>query len=406
MPSICLYVQVHQPWRLRRCSFFRPASDHTCFDDELNGAIFRSVAERCYLPANRLMRRLIEEHEGAFRFACSISGTALQQMERFSPETLASFTDLVRTGGVELLGETSHHSLAALYDEREFHEEVRLHRELIRRHFGVTPQVFRNTELIYSDEIARMIAPLGYRAILAEGADDILAGRSPNRVYRVSGTEVALLTRNYPRSDDIAFRFSDPTRGHLPLTAERFARSLLEEGDADAVVNLFMDYETFGEHHRASTGIFDLLAGLPGRVLSEAGGRFLTPIEVVAEHQAVEPLPVPRVTSWADEDRGVTAWRGNRMQRSALQQIFELGASVRWRGNSEVLETWRRLLTSDHFYYMSTKSSVDGEVHAYFRPYESPYEAFINYMNVLRDFRASWLGLPAETVRERLVVGA
>ena len=406
MPSICLYVQVHQPWRLRRCSFFRPTSDHTCFDDELNGAIFRSVAERCYLPANRLMRRLIEEHGGAFRFACSISGTALQQMEQFSPETLASFVDLVRTGCVELLGETSHHSLAALYDEREFHEEVRLHRELIRRHFGVTPQVFRNTELIYSDEIARMIAPLGYQAILAEGADDILAGRSPNRVYRVPGSAVALLTRNYHRSDDIAFRFSDPTGERAPLTAERLSRRLLQEGGRDAVVNLFLDYETFGEHHRASSGIFDLLVGLPGRVIGKGGARFLTPTEVVKEHDVVEPLSVPRVTSWADEDRAVTAWRGNRMQRSALQQIFELGPSVRWRQNPVALETWRRLLTSDHFYYMSTKANADGEVHAYFRPYESPYEAFINYMNVLRDFRASWLGLPATPDRELLAAGA
>ncbi len=387
MSSVCFYFQVHQPWRLRKFSYFDTSASLDYFDDAKNGEILRKVASKCYLPANRLMLELIEKHKGAFRIAYSISGTALDQFERYSPETLESFKRLAETGCVEFLGETYYHSLAAVYDEAEFRAQVRLHSDAIFRHFGKIPVVFRNTELIYNDAIGRMVSKLGYKAMVAEGADDILDWRSPNFVYSVPGADMSLLLKNYRLSDDIAFRFSNRGWEEFPLTADKFSKWVHAISGGGDTLNLFMDYETFGEHQWEETGVFEFMRHLPDEVLKHPHWDFKTPSEVVSTYPRVADMPFERLTSWADVDRDLTAWRGNAMQNKALDAIYALGAQVRALADPEITRTWRMLQTSDHFYYMCTKWFADGDVHAYFSPYESPYDAFVTYKNVMKDFR-------------------
>lgn len=387
MPSVCFYFQVHQPYRLRRYSFFDVGKQHNYFDADRNRMIMQKVAQKCYLPTNRLMLKLIKQFAGAFKISYSVTGVAIDQMREYCPEALDSFVELAKTGCVEFLGETYYHSLAAVYDEVEFKEQVKEHGALIQNLFGQTPSVFRNTELIYSDEIGKMVSSLGYKAIIAEGADDILQWRSPNFIYSVPGTETRLLLKNYRLSDDIAFRFSNRGWECFPLTADKFAGWVHNVSGGGDSVNLFMDYETFGEHQWASTGIFEFMERLPEYILQRNDWNFATPSEIATRYPSRADLSYHRITSWADVDRDLTAWRGNRMQNSTLQQIYDLGAALRYSADKATLATWRKLLTSDHFYYMCTKWFADGDVHAYFSPYESPYEAFINYVNVLKDFR-------------------
>jgi len=394
MTSICLYFQVHQPLRLRPFSYFQVGRRHDYFDGA-NRDILRRVVEHCYLPANRLIADLVARHGGRFRVAYSISGTALEQLASHAPEALDSFVALARTGAVEFLAETYYHSLAAIYDEDEFRTQVSLHTAHIEALFGRRPAVFRNTELIYSDRIGAVVEDMGFGAVLAEGADDVLAGRSPNHVYRRPGGELRLLLKNYRLSDDIAFRFA--AGGASPaLTAGRFVSSLRKAAcdprTPAEVINLFMDYETFGEHIPEGQGIFSFLRELPGTVLARPGWDFVTPGEAVARHAPAGDLGFPRPVSWADEARDLTAWQGNHMQQGALQKVYDLGPQVHRRNNPAVLDLWRKLQTSDHFYYMSTKPHADGHVHAGFSPYPSPYDAFINYMNVMTDLRKAVLG--------------
>lgn len=400
MPSVCFYFQVHQPFRLKRYSIFQVKNDHIYFDDERNKAVMRKVAEKCYLPANATMRELIERYQGRFRISYAITGTAVEQMKLYSPEALDSFIGLASTGAVEFVNETYYHSLAAVYSPDEFAEQVHRHRALVQELFGQTPRVFRNTELIYSDEVGALISALGFDAIIAEGADDILGWRTPNFIYQVptaltGGREVKLLLKNYRLSDDIAFRFSNRGWPEWPLTTEKFANWVHQVSGGGDVVNLFMDYETFGEHQWADTGIFEFMRHLPERILAHPDWNFATPSQVIDWYPARAELPFHRLTSWADLERDLTAWRGNRMQHSALSQAYEMGARLKEKYGANldplVLDTWRKLLTSDHYYYMCTKWFADGDVHAYFSPYESPYEAFINFMNVMRDFRERWL---------------
>lgn len=402
MPSVSFYFQVHQPWRLKRCSFFSPRGDlagsfDALFDREKNGTILRKVANKCYLPMNRLLEEVIHQHNGAFRVSFSITGTAIEQMKEFAPEVLDSFRSLVRTGAVEILGETYYHSLAALYDRDEFVRQVRLHTALMKSEFGVTPTVFRNTELIYRDEIGRWAGELGFAGIIAEGVDDVLGWRSPNFVYSVPGSEqlgagyrpaTRLLLKNYRLSDDIAFRFSNRGWESWPLTSETFASWVHRVSGNGDTVNLFMDYETFGEHQWESTGIFDFMRVLPERILARPDWSFATPAETIARYPVVADLPFHRLTSWADIDRDTTAWQGNAIQHKALNAVYALREEVLRHADPRAQQIWRRLLTSDHFYYMCTKWFADGDVHAYFSPYESPYEAFINYMNALRQFES------------------
>lgn len=387
MPSVCFYFQVHQPYRVRRFSYFDSCPNLGFFDESKNAEILRKVAAKCYLPTNRLMLELIKRYQGAFRVAYSITGTAIEQMQAYSPETLESFVKLAETGCVEFLGETHFHSLCSLFDWNEFYEQIEMHKQLMQELFGQTPRVFRNTELIYNDNIGRIVAQRGYHAVLAEGPDDVLDGRSPNMLYTVPGTATRLLTKNFRLSDDVAFRFSNHRWADFPLTTDKFASWVHRISGSGNTVNLFMDYETFGEHQWECSGIFSFLEHLPEAIFRHPHWDFATPSEVAARYNPVSELAFERLTSWADMERDVSPWQGNRMQDSALKAIAELQDEIKGRGDEKLLDVWRKLLSSDHFYYMCTKGLSDGDVHAYFRPYESPYDAFVNYMNVLKDVR-------------------
>ena len=388
MTSVVFYFQVHQPYRLRPYSFFDIGCSEEYFDDGENQRILERVAQKCYLPMNAVLLKAIREHDGAFRCAFSISGTALDQFEAWSPETLESFQALAETGCVEFLAETSQHSLAALFDEEEFAEQIEEHTDRIEELFGRRPTCFRNTELVCDNRIARTAEKLGYEAILAEGADHLLGWRSPHRVYRPEGCErIKLLLRSYRLSDDIAFRFSNKSWKDWPLTAEKFSHWLHEASSDEAVVGLFMDYETFGEHQWEDTGIFDFMRELPRRLLANPEFRFETPSQAAAEHDPVSRLDIPHPVSWADAERDLTAWLGNAMQRSANEALYSIGAQLRELKDEapELLARWRKLTTSDHLYYMCTKWFSDGDVHKYFSPYETPHDAFIAFMNVIDD---------------------
>ena len=385
MPSVCFYFEVHQPYRVRAYDAFQIGESHDYFDEKLNRDVLRKVAHKCYLPANAAMLRLIERHKGRFRCAYSITGVALEQMQAYAPEVIDSFKRLVATGCVEMVAETYYHSLSVLYDESEFKEQVAMHGRLMKQLFGVTPTVFRNTELIYDDHIGRVVSGMGFKGIIAEGPDDVLDWRSPNFVYRTPGTDMALLLKNYRLSDDIAFRFSNKSWADFPLTADKFANWVHGVSGNGDTVNLFMDYETFGEHQWHETGIFEFLDHMPSAVMRHGDWDFKTPSEVIDSYPKIADMHFHRTTSWADAERDLTAWRGNEMQWRALERIFTLGERIKRRNNPALLSLWRKLTTSDHFYYMCTKWFSDGDVHAYFSPYDSPYEAFINYMNAVRD---------------------
>ncbi|MDR2894355.1 MAG: glycoside hydrolase family 57 protein [Alistipes sp.] len=388
MRSICLYFQVHQPMRLRKYRFFDMGKNHNYLDDAANRSIMQKVARRCYLPMNALLLKLIEEHKGAFRVSFSISGPAVEQFRAYAPEVLESFRRLADTGCVELLAETYSHSLASLADADEFRREVERHSEMIRTEFGQTPRAFRNTELIYSDEIGAQVAAMGFHTMLAEGAKHVLGWKSPNYVYAGAlDQKLRLLLRNYKLSDDIAFRFSNRGWDEWPLSAEKYVSWLTDESNPGEVVNLFMDYETFGEHQWADSGIFDFMARLPKVALAgKQGLKFVTASEAAERHQPVGVLHSPHAMSWADEERDVTAWLGNELQDEAFSKLYALKEKVRELGSADFDFVWSFMQNSDHFYYMATKWLSDGDVHTYFNPYGSAYEAFINYMNVLSDF--------------------
>lgn len=391
MPALCFYFQVHQPYRLRRYHVQEVGHNHQYLDEIKNRQVFRKVAEKCYLPTNRLLLEMIREHQGRFRIAYSISGTALDQMVEYGQDVLKSFQDLAATGCVEFLAETYYHSLAALTDPEEFYAQVEKQKSAIKKYFGQEPKVFRNTELIYSDEIGELIAHLGFKAVCTEGADDILAWRSPHFICEHPRVPLRILTKSYKLSDDIAFRFGNRGWSDWPLTAEKYAGWIHAlNGNAD-VVNLFMDYETFGEHQWAETGIFNFMRQLPHEILRHPDNSFVTPSEAVDRFPSRGPLHFHRRVSWADMERDTTAWLGNEMQRKSFQRIYDLKDKILRQNNPMTIDLWRRLQTSDHFYYMCTKWFADGDVHAYFSPYKSPYEAFLTYANVLADFEQSIL---------------
>lgn len=395
MAAVCFYFQVHQPYRLRHYTFFDIGADAFYEDEDANCDILLKVARKCYLPMNALLLSLIRRHEGRFKVSFSLSGTALDQFAAYAPELIQSYRELVATGCVELLSETYNHSLAFLYSPDEFREQVRLHDDRIEELFGVRPTVFRNTELIYNNALARAVEDMGYAAILAEGADHVLGWRSPNYVYRPAGcNRLKLLLKNYRLSDDIAFRFSDRNWPEFPLTAEKFAYWAGTAALSGDLINLFMDYETFGEHQWEASGIFQFMEALPDRLLRLPGFRFVTPSEAAAEHEPVAELDVHNFMSWADAERDLTAWLGNDMQHDAIETVYRLEERVKAGGDDGLLRTWRRLQTSDHFYYMCTKWFADGDVHSYFNPYGSPYDAYINYMNVMADFALRLDGAP------------
>jgi len=385
MASVCFYFQVHQPFRLRNYTIFDTDSNY--FDDFKNRQICRKVADKCYIPANKLMLELIKKYNGKFRISYSITGVVLEQLQMYAPDALQTFKDLAATGCVEFLGETYYHSLSSLYSHREFIEQIKLHTQIIQEHFGQTPTTFRNTELIYNNQIAELIESFGqFNTILAEGADHILGYKSPNFVYKpIRCSKLKLLLKNYRLSDDIAFRFSNHNWEQWPLNASKFASWVNNVNGCGYTVNLFMDYETFGEHQWESTGIFDFLRHLPDEILKYGDNDFKTPSEVAASYPVCGGLDIPYTISWADIERDLSAWLGNPMQKNALTEIYRLEKAVKSTNDVNIIRDWRKLQISDHFYYMCTKWFADGDVHKYFNPYDSPYDSYINYMNVMEN---------------------
>ena len=385
-PSICLYFQVHQPDRLRQYRFFDIGKDSHYFDDFSNRTIVRRVAEKCYLPMNAIMLENINKLGKSFKIAYSISGSAIEQFEKYAPEVLDSFKALAATGCVEFLAETYTHTLASLVSKDEFKKQVELHSKLVEKHFGKKPKCFRNTELIYSDEIGEMVYKLGFKGILTEGAKHILGWKSPNYVYsNANNPKMKVLLRNFTLSDDIAFRFSNQGWNEWPLDTDKFASWVADQASKDEIINLFMDYETFGEHQSAASGIFDFMRALPDALLNKANVEFVTPSEAIKKHDAVSPINVPFSISWADEERDTSAWLGNELQNEAFSKLYDLSDRVLALQDDKITKDYMKLQESDHFYYMCTKFFSDGAVHTYFNPYDTPYEAFINYMNVLSD---------------------
>ena len=383
--SICLYFQVHQPTRLRLYRFFDIGKDSHYYDDFANRTILKRIAQKCYLPMNELLLESIKKNKGKFKLAFSISGSALEQFDRYAPEVIESFRKLAETGCVEFLCETYNHSLSSLASKQEFEHQVLKHKAAVEQYFGVTPKTFRNTELIYSDAIGGMVYDLGFKTMLTEGARHIMGWRSPNYVYNNDFKPgLKLLLRNYSLSDDVAFRFSDRGWKEWPLTTEKFVGWLkAAEGE---IVNLFMDYETFGEHQGAECGIFEFMRALPDAVAKDKELEFVTPERAAAKHKSVADLSVMQPISWADEERDVTAWLGNELQQDAYNKLYGLQEKLSILNDAALWADYGHLQESDHLYYMCTKFFSDGEVHKRFNPYDTPYEAFINYMNVLSDF--------------------
>ncbi len=384
-PSPCVYFQVHQPYRLIEYDFFC-IGDHPGYENDwLNAEMFTKVAEKCYLPATRLLRGLVEESGGRFRFALSMTGTVLEQMEEFGPAVLEAFRGLAATGAVEILGETYHHSLASLYSPAEFRRQVELHREKIRSLFGVEPRVLRNTELIYCNALAEEAERLGYSGVLAESVPWLLRGRSPNYLVRAPNvTTIKTFLRNTGLSDDLAFRFSDRSWKEYPVTPRKFLGWLRRFGGD--LVNLFMDFESIGEHQWRDTGIFRFWERFVPLALRQ-GVRFVTPSEAVEQFEAVHEYDCHAPTSWADQERDLSAWLGNVMQQEAARKLHAIESAVLATEDAGLLRAWSRLQCSDHLYYMSTKGGTDGMVHRYFSPFRSPYHAYIYFMNTLADLQ-------------------
>ena len=389
MTSICLYFEVHQPMRLNRFSVFNIGGNFhnaSYFNQKLNQEIFEKVAKKCYLPTNNLLLDLINKTDGKFRISFSLTGTFIEYCEQFMSEIIDSFKELFKTGAVDLIEETYYHSLSSLYDEMdEFEEQILMHRQMIKNIFNYSPRVFRNTEAIYDNRIAKKVEEMGFKGIITEGTEKILQWRSPNYLYKPVNTNLKVLLRNYPLSDDIGFRFSARQWKDHPLTAEKYAHWISKnQGD---LINLFMDYETFGEHHWDDTGIFDFLGHLPGEIFKHEHLDFVTVSEAVERYEPVGDIDVPWAISWADMDRDVSTWLGNDMQIACFNELKNMSRKIKDKGDKDLINTWRRLQTSDHLYYVSTKGLEDGDVHAYFSPYDGPYDGFINYMNILQDLK-------------------
>ena len=387
MKTICLYFQIHQPFRLKRYRFFDIGKDHYYYDDYLNESIMRKVADKCYLPTNKIILDLIKKYKGKFKVAYSISGSALDQFELYAPEVLDSFRELANTGSVEFLAETYAHSLVSFSNRDAFKLQVEKHHKKMQEIFNYNPEVFRNTEMIYSDEIGAMVADMGYKGMLTEGAKHILGWKSPNYLYvNALNSKLKILLKNFKLSDDIAFRFSNKSWSEYPLTTEKYVSWLKGIDKNEETINLFMDYETFGEHQWKETGIFEFLKAFPERIFNTSKMTFSTPSEIADNLQPIAAVHVPNPISWADEERDLTAWLGNELQEQAFSKLNKFYDKLKNITDSKLHKDFQYLQASDHLYYMSTKFFSDGEVHSYFNPFNGPYDAFINFMNILSDF--------------------
>lgn len=387
MRTICLYFQIHQPFRLNRYRFFDIGNQHYYYDDYSNESILRKISDKSYLNANKILLAALKEHKGAFKVAFSLSGLVLDQFELYAPDVLESFKQLAATGSVEFLCETESHSLSSLISKEEFTKEVLAHKAKIKNYFGQDPVIFRNTELIYSDQIGADIAELGFEGMITEGAKQILGWKSPNYLYcNALNPRLKLLLRNFKLSDDLSFRFSNRNWSEFPLTTEKYAHWLNSIDKKEENINLFLDYETFGGRQTRESGIFDFLLHFPRTILKTTDYTFSTPSEIVRSQQPIAAVSVPSPISWADEERDITAWLGNDLQREAFNKLYDLRETVNSCTDTKILVDWKYLQASDHFYYMSTKFFSDRPSFSYVNPFGSPYDAFINYMNVLSDF--------------------
>ncbi|MGK2896251.1 MAG: glycoside hydrolase family 57 protein [Candidatus Saccharimonadales bacterium] len=389
--GITLYLHVHQPWRVQPYTVFDTGTKHDYFTahDQIvdNGEIIKKVADKSYRPMNALLLKLLETHP-EFKVSLSITGTFIDQSLRWTPDVIESFQQLVKTGRVEIVAETYQHSLAFFYSRDEFERQVAQHRDKVKELFGVIPTAFRNTELAYNDALGQWADKAGYNTVLAEGWDPILGWRSPNFVYRPFGTSnIKLLLKNYRLSDDVAFRFSNQDWTEWPLNADTYKAWTDESTKDSPLINLFMDYETFGEHQWADSGIFDFFETFVSKWLEQGDTTFYTVTEAAETFDAVDEVSMPDTVTWADTERDLSAWLDNGMQHEAMRHLYALEQEILHSHDEVLINDWRKLQTSDHAYYMCTKWFTDGDVHAYFSPYESPYDAFIYYMNVIRDLR-------------------
>jgi len=388
MKTVCLNFQIHQPFRYRKYRFFDIGNDAYYYDDFANETIMRKVADHSYLPANKIILEQIIRHKGKFKVTYSLSGVVLDQFKLYAPEVIESFKELAATGCVEFLSETYANSLVSMADSRFFESQVKAHDDLIEELFGQRPKVFRNTELIYSDEIGDLVHRMGFEAMITEGAKHILGWKSPNYLYcNALNPRLKVLMRNFRFSDDLSFRFSNKSWNEFPLTAEKYAGWMASLPKQEEVITIFVNYEAFGQLHPKSSGIFDFLKKLSEAILKTGQLSFSTPSEVITNLQPVAAIHVPYPISWADEERDLSAWLGNELQKEAFDKLYQLKERMRNCTEAVILKDWDYLQTNDHFYYMCTKFFSDGEVHKYFNPYGTPYEAFINYMNVLSDFK-------------------
>lgn len=383
MKTICFYFQVHIPMQLKRYRFFEIGSDHYYYDDFANEANVQRIANSSFLPANRLFLELIRSTHGKFKVSFSISGIALELFEQYAPEVIDSFKELAETGSVEFIAETYSHSLASVFDPEEFTQQVKMHSETIYDLFGVRPTTFRNTEMIYSDEIAQMVYDMGYSTLLTEGSKHVLGWKSPNFLYGHSYIpQIKVLTRNMKLSDDISYRFSDWSWNEFPLTAEKLMGEIKNSDDNEKIFSIFMGYQTIGERQRSESGIFEFIKALPLQALSNKI-TFSTPAEIAKKFNAISPISVPYPQSWSGEEKDLSNWTGNDLQTEALQKLYQVGERVRLCSDRAIKHDWLCLQSSDHFHYMTTKPwngfNVDPN-------YDSPYSAFTNYMNVLSDF--------------------
>lgn len=393
MKSIVLYLHMHQPYRVKHYSIFSVDHDHDYWIDKdwytgaNNERVFKKVAEKSYRPMLKRLEKLIDEND-AFKFSLSMTGLFLEQAEEWAPDIIDSIKQLVKTGHVEIVAETYNHSLSFFVDRDEFEDEVRLHQDKIRELFGYEMTAFRNTELAYNNDLAHWADDYGFKCIIAEGWDKILENRTPNKVYRPDGCKnIKLLTKNYRLSDDIAFRFSNKNWNEWPLTVDKYMRWLDTAGNQGPIINLFMDFETFGENIWEDTGIFEFFDDLVRRWSERDECGFMTVSEACDSNEAKETISMPWTVTWADTERDLSAWLGNSMQHEALKAIYDLKEGVLASDDEDLISDWRRLLTSDHLYYMSTKHLNDGGVHQYFSPYDSPFDAFLYFMNAVRDMR-------------------
>ncbi len=391
MTSVCFYFEVHQPLRVNRFSVFnigKNQSPYDYFHQSLNQKIFDKVARKCYLPTNNLLLDLIDQYDGKFKISFSLTGTFIEYCQLYMPEIIDSFRNLIETGSVSFIEETYFHSLASLYDDMdEFKDQVMMHNHLMKDLFNYSPKVFRNTEAIYDNRIAETVSNMGYQGIITEGARKVLDWRSPNYLYKSVNNDLKVLLRHYSLSDDIGFRFSAQGWSGFPLTADKYAGWMAQ--DQGDLINLFMDYETFGEHQWTETGIFNFLKHLPGEVLSHDHMDFVTVNQAIERYDPVDTIDVPWAISWADEDRDVSTWLGNDMQHACFRELQDIGKLLKRKNDPALVDAWRKLQTSDHLYYISTKGFDDGNVHQYFSHYDNPYDGFINYMNILQDFKQS-----------------